>query len=83
MPAESRFDRQLHAWKEAEQRAREAELLLYCGYSDFVTGKGPQPPEHLEREAASLRAHARVCYREAMAAVDRVLADADRRALDL
>lgn len=69
----------LAEWKEAEERARKAELALYACYLDFTSGRGPPPSEEQRRAAASLRAEARARYDAAMAAVDEVLARAAER----
>ena len=83
MPDEPRIDQLLKDWKEAERRAREAELALYRAYADFTTGKGPGPSDDQKQQAASLRAQARQAYQQAMAAVDRVLDEADKRSRQL
>jgi hypothetical protein len=79
MPGESPIEHMLREWKEAEQRAREAELLLYRAYADFASGKGPGPSEQEKVQATELRLLARAAYQTAMAAVDRVLDEADRK----
>jgi hypothetical protein len=80
MGAERAIEQLLQDWKQAERRAREAELLLYRAYADFTTGKGPAPTEAMKQEATQLRSRARETYNAAMAAVDRVLDEAGRRA---
>lgn len=66
-------------WKEAEVRARNAELALYRCYLDFTSERGPPPSEDQRRTALSLRAEARARYGAAMAAADEFLARADER----
>lgn len=79
MPAESRIEQLLKIWKEAERRARNAELSLYRAYADFTADAGPGPSEELKDEAIALRAKARQAYQAAMAEVDHVLEEADKR----
>lgn len=69
----------LAEWKDAEQRARNAEVALYRAYVDFTASRGPAPSEEDRRTAASLRTEARARYDTAMAAVDEVLSRADER----
>ena len=79
MPSESRIEQLLRRWKEAEQAAREAELLLYRGYADSAAGKGPGPTDRMKEDATALRSLARSSYHAAMAEVDRILDEADKR----
>jgi hypothetical protein len=69
----------LAEWKQAEERACEAEVALYRAYVDFASGDGPAPCEAQRKTAATLRAEARDKYKRAMTAVDQILADADER----
>lgn len=66
-------------WKEAETRARDAEVALYRTYVEFASGRGSPPSEEQRETAAAIRAEARAKYDKAMAAVDQVLAKADER----
>lgn len=79
VPANPPLDQMLNDWKQAEERARNAEVLLYRAYADFLSGRGPAPAEEQKEEAARFREEARRAYQAAMAAVSRVLDEADKR----
>ena len=79
MAVERPLDQLLAEWKQAGERAREAEVALYRAYVDFASGDGPAPSEAQRETATTLRAEARAKYKRAMTAVDQILADADER----
>lgn len=66
-------------WKDAETRARDAEVALYRTYVEFTSARGSPPSQEQRQTAAALRAEARAKYDAAMAAVDQVLTEADER----
>ena len=79
MPGEPPIAQMLQDWKQAEERARNAEVLVYRAYRDFMSGKGAGPSDQLRADASKLRQQARAAYQAAMSAVDRVLDEADKR----
>ena len=55
-------------WREADARAREAELALVTARYQFLSGSAPEPPPELQAEARLLRKLADAKLKTALAA---------------
>lgn len=61
----------VNAWREADARAREADIALTAARYEFLNGTGPEPSPELQAEARLLRKLADAKLKEALANLGR------------